>query len=51
MYDLEDIMGANIDKCKNVPSEGCASFMKRAVDKADAIYRKVGRSCVVVCMF
>ena len=51
MYDLEDTMGANVDKCKNVPSEGCASFMKSAVDKADAIYRKVGRSCVVVCMF
>ena len=51
MYDLEDIMGANVDKCKNVPSEGCASFMKRAVDKADAIYRKAGRSLVGVCMF
>ena len=43
MFDLEDIMGANIDRCKHIPSEGVASFMKRAVDKADAIYRKVGR--------
>ena len=47
MYDMEDIMGCTVDKCKNVPSEGLASFMKRAVDKADGIYRKV-RSCTFV---
>ena len=34
MYDIEDIMGCNVDKCKHIVSEGCASFMKRAVNKA-----------------
>ena len=52
MYDLEDIMGANVDKCKNVPSEGCASFMKRAVVKADAILRWLasGKRSLVTAM-
>ena len=40
MFDIEDIMGYNVDKCKHIVSEGCASFMKCAVNKADAIYRK-----------
>ena len=50
MYDVEDIMGCNVDKCKHVPSEGIAAFMKRAVDRADAAYRKVGSDTCVVCV-
>ena len=46
MLDIEDIMGCNVDKCKHIVSEGCASFMKRAVSKADAIYRKA--CCILV---
>ena len=34
MYHIEDIMGCSVDKCKHIVSEGCASFMKRAVNKA-----------------
>ena len=41
MYDMADIMGCNVDKCRHVPSEGMGAFMKRAVDKADGVYRKV----------
>ena len=49
MYDTEDIMGCNVDKCKHVPSEGIAAFMKRAVDRADAAYRKVDSDTGVLC--
>ena len=46
MYDVVDIMACNVDKCMDVPSQGCASFLKRAVYKADSIHRKA--NCITL---
>lgn len=49
MFEWDDIMGCNVEKCKHVPSEGVAAFMKRAVEKADAQYRKV-HLVILLCL-
>ena len=40
MLDMEDLMGCDVSKCRHVPSEGIAAFMRRAVSLSEKRFRE-----------